>query len=136
MCTRIAIGKSPQPQPTDPDVVGRKVYVTFGSFYPNSSDSRGNVWETQGYGGTWTEIRAGLPSAPMYSIVISPISPNTLYLGTEVGVFASADDGVTWSPGNGGPANVPVFDLFWMGPKLVAVTHGRSIFTLQRFSDD
>jgi photosystem II stability/assembly factor-like uncharacterized protein len=136
MCTRIAIGKPPQPQPTDPDVVGRKVYVTFGSFYPNSSDSRGNVWKTQGYGGMWTEIRAGLPSAPMYSIVISPINPNTLYLGTEVGVFASADDGVTWSPGNGGPANVPVFDLFWMGPKLVAVTHGRSIFTLQRFTDD
>jgi len=130
MCTRITIGQADGGLP-------RKVYVTFSGFFPSQSDSRGNVWKTPDNGMTWTDISIGLPHAPIYSLVISPFNPGNLYIGTEVGVFASSDGGTMWSPGNGGPANVPVFELFWMipppsqmRPKLVAATHGRSIFTL------
>jgi hypothetical protein len=45
-----------------------------------------------------------------------------------VGIFASADGGAAWSLGNDGPANAFVEELFWMGPQLVAATHGRGMF--------
>jgi len=41
------------------------------------------------------------------------------------GVFGTSDGGDTWSTSNDGPANVEVDELFWLGNKLVAVTHGR-----------
>ena len=54
--------------------------------------------------------------------------PAFLYAATEVGIFASADAGATWFPTNQGPANVAVYELFWMDRVLVAATHGRGIF--------
>ncbi len=125
-CARITIGSAP---PTnDPEAVTVK-YATFGGFYPSPSDNRGNVWKTVDNGLAWTDIHHNLPAAPIYSLVVSPSNPNLLYVGTEVGVFASSNGGMTWSPGLGDP-NVPVMELFWMGPKLVAATHGRGMFTL------
>jgi BNR/Asp-box repeat len=126
MCTRITVG----PQNSQGS---RAVYATFAGFFPSQTDSKGNVWKTLFSGTsnvTWTDIHHGLPSAPIYSLVISPFYPDRLYLGTEIGVFASSNGGDSWSPGRRGPANVPVFELFWMEPKLVAVTHGRGLFTL------
>ena len=113
MCTRITIA---------PDTLTK--YVTFGGFNDD------NVWKTQNNGGTWTKISNGLPTVPIYSLVVSQSNLNTLYIGTEVGVFATSDGGITWSPSSGGPANVHVAELFWMGSKLVAATHGRGLFTL------
>jgi photosystem II stability/assembly factor-like uncharacterized protein len=113
-CTRITI---------DPFDFTR-VYTTFGGF---SSD---NVYRTTDSGATWTNIAPGLPSAPVHSLVIAPFNTNFLYLGTEVGVFASPDGGATWSPGNECAANVCVNELFWMGRRLVAATQGRGLFQI------
>lgn len=43
--------------------------------------------------------------------MISPSNPDFLYVGTEVGVFASANGGATWSPAFGGFASDTVFAL-------------------------
>jgi len=98
-CTRITIGRA---QPMDPPNVARTVYVTFGGFFPTPTETRGNVWRRESDGVTWTDIHNTLPSTPIYSLVISPSNPNFLYIGTEVGVFASANGGETWSPAFGG----------------------------------
>jgi len=100
------------------------VYVCFGGF------SSGNVWRTTNNGTNWSNIAGGLPSAPVNSLVIKPSDSASLYVGTEVGVFASADGGSTWSASNDGPANVNVDELFWMGDTLVATTHGRGCFSI------
>ena len=113
-CERIAIS------PTSSD----KVYITFGGFNAD------NVWRTTDSGATWTSISTNLPAAPVNSIVISPVDQKTLYAGTEVGIYGSSDDGATWSTGNDGPANVSVDELFWLGNKLVAATHGRGMFAI------
>jgi photosystem II stability/assembly factor-like uncharacterized protein len=120
-CTRITIAP---PLPTDDPQAVRLVYVTFGGFNNN------NVWRRESDGITWTNIHHNLPSIPIYSLVVSTSNPAFLYVGTEAGVFASADGGTTWSPNFGGPANTRVVELFWMGTKLVAATHGRGMFTL------
>jgi hypothetical protein len=96
--SHITIG---HPSLSDPPEVARTVYVTFGGFFPSMTDTRGNVWK-RGSTGNWSDIHHNLPSTPIYSLVISPSNPAFLYVGTEVGVFASADGGMNWSPAFGG----------------------------------
>ncbi|MCW5857036.1 MAG: hypothetical protein KIS63_02020 [Caldilineales bacterium] len=102
------------------------VYATFGGF------SADNVWRTTDGGATWSDITGsgatGLPDAPVRSLVIHPTNANWLYVGTEVGVFASENGGAAWSLPQDGPANVSVDELFWMNNTLVAATHGRGLF--------
>ena len=53
-----------------------------------------------------------------------------LYLGTDMGVFASLDSGKTWTAMAGGLPHVPVHDL-QVHPRegdLVLATHGRSVY--------
>lgn len=58
-----------------------------------------------------------------------PCNGQQLYVGTELGVFASDDAGVTWTPANGGLAHTIVETLdFKNANSLVAFTHGRGAF--------
>jgi len=100
------------------------VLAVFGGFVA------GNVWRTDDGGTTWSNIAGTLPAAPVRAVAVHPRHADWLYIGAEVGVFASEDRGVTWSPTNEGPANVSVDDLFWMGDRLICVTHGRGLFEL------
>jgi photosystem II stability/assembly factor-like uncharacterized protein len=100
------------------------VYATFGGF---NSD---NIYRTTDGGITWANIAGGLPIAPVRSLVIAPFNSSFLYVGNDVGVFASANGGASWSPGNEGAANAAVDELFWMNNTLVAATHGRGIFKI------
>ena len=100
------------------------VYLTFGGY------SSGNVWKTIDAGANWSSIGSSLPEAPVRSLVIHPRNTRFLYIGSEVGVFASEDGGVTWSPTNEGPTSCSVDDLFWMGDTLVAATYGRGMFKI------
>jgi photosystem II stability/assembly factor-like uncharacterized protein len=100
-----------------------KVYVAFGGF------DKDNLYVTSNGGVTWKNITGNLPAAPIRTIVRHPTKPGWLYVGTEVGIFASEDGGASWSTTNDGPANVSVEELFWYSDnKLVAATHGRSMF--------
>jgi hypothetical protein len=115
------------------------VYVAFGGNAYDEGFNPDNLWKTTNGGSTWANISGtppnNLPSVPVRSIVTSRSSfyPGYLYIGTAVGVFASTDNGGTWSPGIAGdvPANVFVNQLFWADnpSRLVAVTYGRGMFT-------
>jgi hypothetical protein len=102
------------------------VYITFGGYAAT------NVWKTTDGGATWAAATGtgvtALASLPVWSIAINPTNSAWLYAGTELGVFTSEDGGVTWQSVTDGPANVPVYDLSWMGNTLLAATHGRGIF--------
>ena len=102
----------------------RVVYVTFGGF------SSRNVWKTDDNGLNWTDISASLPDAPIRTLAIHPQNSKFIYIGTEVGVFASENAGANWSPTNEGPTSCAVDHLFWMGNNLIAVTHGRGMFKI------
>ncbi|NNJ12165.1 choice-of-anchor D domain-containing protein [Chloroflexales bacterium ZM16-3] len=102
------------------------VYVTFGGFNAD------NVYRSTDGGTTWGDRTGsgatGLPDAPVRSLVISPLDSNRIYVGTEVGIFASEDAGATWSLPHDGPSNVSVDELFWVGNTLTAATHGRGVY--------
>jgi hypothetical protein len=100
------------------------VYACFSGFGAN------NLYRTTDGGTTWTNLSAGLPAAPLHSVVVAPFNSSYLYVGSDLGVFGSADQGVTWSPANEGPANVQVLNLAWARNYLLAATHGRGAFRI------
>src|SRR5579859_125932 len=110
--------------PTNSNVV----YATYGGYTAH------NVWRTVDGGQNWTDITGSglsqLPAAPVYSLVINPHHSDWLYVGTEIGVFASTDGGQHWGVPQDGPANVSVDELFWMNSNLVAATHGRGLWEI------
>jgi hypothetical protein len=113
-CTRITI------HPADADTV----YVAFGGYEVD------NVWVTRNGGATWAGPTSMLPAAPIRAVAVHPRRHELLYLGSEVGLFASEDRGVSWFPTNDGPTNCSVDDLLWMDETLVCVTHGRGMFRI------
>ncbi|MFZ5843722.1 MAG: hypothetical protein ACOY3E_12590 [Pseudomonadota bacterium] len=118
--TRIAI------DPANPDVV----YVAYGGF---SSD---NLYKTSDGGSSWTSVSSGLPAAPVRGIAIKPDRPQWLFVGTEVGVFASENAGSSWGLSHDGPANVSIDELVWMDyDTLVAGSHGRGIYIADVIED-
>ena len=113
--------------PSDSNVV----YVAFGGF------SDGNLQRTTNGGQTWADVTGtgvnSLPFAPIRGVARNPTKPNWLYVGTEVGIFASEDGGATWQANNEGPASVSVDELVFMNNSstLLAATHGRGVWTLR-----
>ena len=112
-----------------------EVFVTIGGY------SGDQVWLTTDRGATWTD-RTGsfpfdLPSVQVNTVRYHPGNPNWVYVGSDLGVFASEDKGLHWRvlpayPGNDGPANVAVDELFWQGGEaLIAATHGRGMYRAQ-----
>jgi hypothetical protein len=113
-CTQIAVS------PHDPAVV----LATFGGYVVD------NVWRSDDSGATWRSVHAGLPAAPIRAVTVHPRLADLIYLGTEVGLFASDDGGASWSATNQGPTSCSVEDLLWHGETLYCVTHGRGMFQI------
>jgi hypothetical protein len=106
----------------DPDD-SNKVTVAFTGF------STDNLWRTADGGATWRSITGNLPWAPIFDVKRHAVNRSWLYAATSVGVFASEDDGATWSTTNDGPATVRVRELAWYDDNtLLAGTYGRGIF--------
>src|SRR5262249_10349016 len=62
---------------------------SFGGFH---------VWKSVTGGATWTQIDGTppnkIPDIPAHSIVVDPINPLRLYVGTDLGVFVTVDGGL------------------------------------------
>ena len=108
--------------PQDPMVV-YATYATFGGTHVWKSLDGGTAW--QGLDGTGA---SRLPDLPAHSLVVDPRHPQRLYLGTDLGVFASLDGGATWAVANTGFANVVTESLVLEPPYLFAFTHGRGVW--------
>jgi hypothetical protein len=110
------------------DANGKDVFISYAAYADGAPGS--NVWASADGGSTWTDIGGSLPDAPVHKVTRHPAHPQFLYLGTEIGLFASDDGGMHWSPTNEGPTNCPVYDLLWMSNRLICTTHGRGMFAI------
>lgn len=83
------------------------------------------------FGASWTSISAGLPE-PVSSIAEDPADGRILYVGTDLGVYASLDRGASWVSLCAGLPSAPVVDVAVhpRDPVLVAATHGLSVFVM------
>jgi len=110
-----------------------RFYVTFDGH--RSGDFTPYVFVTDDDGASFRSIAAGLPTGgPDFVHVIreDPATEDLLFVGTDVGVYASFDRGATWRRFMNGLPTVPVHDLV-IHPRdreLIAGTHGRSIWII------
>jgi hypothetical protein len=105
-------------------------FVGLGGFSPD------NLWRTTNAGASFVDLTgsgvSGLPNAPVNGIAQHPSLADRLYVGTDVGVFASQNGGATWSTSNDGPADVSVDEVVFLhgSTTLLAATHGRGLWTI------
>jgi photosystem II stability/assembly factor-like uncharacterized protein len=102
-----------------------------------SQYSSAKVLRTKDFGQTWEDISGyaegkdkGFPNVPVFSLIVMPHQPQTIWVGTEIGVFESNDDGESWHKLGGNFPAVLVWDLKIVDDQVVAATHGRGIWTV------
>ncbi|HEX6822903.1 MAG TPA: hypothetical protein VF123_12660 [Candidatus Sulfotelmatobacter sp.] len=117
------------------DETGNIAYVGIMGF----TGGTGHVWKTTNGGTTWTDFTANLPDSPVNAVVVYPALAQ-VYVGTDVGVFASSTSTADWTELGPNPAtnragflpNVAVTALrvFASGGQLLlrASTYGRGIW--------
>ena len=110
--------------PEDPE----RVYVVFsgfGSAHLYRSEDGGDSWQPLG--------EAYLPDVPANTLAIDPLYPDHMYLGNDLGVFASTDGGATWvSLAEGLPEALMAMHLSISASnrKLRLATHGHGVYEI------
>ncbi len=105
-------------------------YLTVSGF------NSGHVFKTVDAGVNWADISGNLPNIPANTLLIDPAAPTTLYVGTDIGVFRSTNDGAAWEGLNTGlpPVIVTELDAQQSG-LIVAGTYGRGAYTLTNINN-
>jgi len=116
--------------PNDPTVI----YATLSGFNSQTPGQPGHVFRTTIGGTAWTNISPAL-DIPFNAIVLDGVpAPSTIFVGTDLGVIRSVDDGASWSVLDDVHfPNVPVTDLVINAQAgvLRAATFGRGVFELK-----
>ncbi len=96
------------------------------------NDFQAWLWKSTDYGNTWTDVSANIPGGPINVIYEDPDNKGVLYVGTDLGVYVSADDGASWGVLGSGLPITFVHDLKIHAKSRTAViaTHGRGMFKL------
>ncbi|MGB9771146.1 MAG: VPS10 domain-containing protein [Candidatus Kapaibacteriota bacterium] len=104
-------------------------FVSFSGFYTS------HIFKTTNYGKNWIDIGKSLPDIPVNSVAVHPFNEDIIFVGTDIGVFASYDGGSNWFPFGEGLPRSPVTDLKFARYQLTsqtiplrAATHGRGIW--------
>ena len=101
----------------------RKVFETF-----NAND--GNP--------TWNNITRNLPNVPINTVAISNDAINTMYIGTDIGVFVTSNNRVNWLMYSNGLPATRVYDLeinTAINPaRIYAATFGRGVFSAETYT--
>jgi hypothetical protein len=90
------------------------------------------VWKSTDYGKTWVSIAGNIPLGPVNVIREDPVDKNILYVGTDLGVYATKDGGKTWNVLAAELPSTYVHDLI-IHPRdnvIVIATHGRGMWAL------
>lgn len=120
-----------------------KAYVAMTRYKFN--DFAPLAFVTRDYGKTWKKIVSGIPGEAWVHVVREdPKRPGLLYMGTELGMFVSFDDGAHWQSLQLNLPGTPITDLQVQrrDNDLVAATAGRGFWILddlgplQQLTDD
>ncbi|MFN8468554.1 MAG: exo-alpha-sialidase [Caldilineaceae bacterium] len=92
-------------------------------------DNTPYLYKTADYGQTWTRISAGLPPDDFLRVVrCDPNRQGVLYVGSELGLYVSVDDGATWQRWGANVPVSPIYDLKIRDTNLILATHGRGFW--------
>jgi photosystem II stability/assembly factor-like uncharacterized protein len=90
------------------------------------------LYKSTNYGKTFQSIASNLPAGSVNVIREDPRDPNTLYVGTDFGVFISVNGGTTWEVLGGNLPSVQVSDLqLQKRDNLIVIsTYGRGMWVM------
>lgn len=116
--------------PHDPS--DNTLYVTFGDYGPT------RVGVTRDGGQTWSSIHSNLPEIPVFTIRIDPRDAKRAFVGTELGLWTTADvtvENPVWERYSYGTAYTRVIQLHWgnQGNNLWIATYGRGMIRANRY---
>ena len=100
-----------------------------------------SVYYSSNAGASWQSKEGNLPDLPVKAVMVNPLNPDEVILGTELGVWGTAnfnDANPSWSQAQNGMKDVKVtsFDLRTSDNTVLASTYGRGMFTGQFTADD
>lgn len=90
-----------------------------------------HVYRSTDGGATWTAIDNGLPDVPTNTLFIDPDYPDHLYVGNDIGLYISYDNGDNWEPYGEGPEDAVLVMHLSRSPannKLRIATHGLGVY--------
>src|SRR5206468_2965929 len=93
------------------------------------------VYRTDDYGQTWTKIVAGIAPNDFARAIREDVKvAKLLYLGTELGIYLSFDDGANWQSLRQNLPDTPVHDIAVEQRDLVIATHGRGFYVMDHIA--
>ncbi|TAD99800.1 MAG: T9SS C-terminal target domain-containing protein [Bacteroidetes bacterium] len=96
------------------------------------------ILRTKNAGQTWEDISGfdngetstrGFPDVAVYSLIVFPAPDSRIWVGTEIGMFESKDDGKSWNLLQGNLPSVSIWEMKILDNQAVLATHGRGIWT-------
>jgi photosystem II stability/assembly factor-like uncharacterized protein len=112
------------PSPYDANVA----FVSKNGF--RNDDFTPYLYRTTDGGKTWASISGDLPRAPINVVAQDRVNPHLLFVGNDLGVWISIDDGAKWTRWRGNLPVIPVHDLM-IHPRendIVLATYGRALW--------
>jgi photosystem II stability/assembly factor-like uncharacterized protein len=97
------------------------------------------VLRTKDLGETWEDISGftdavkssnGFPDVATYSLLVMPHNTDIIWAGTEIGLFESTDNGVSWHYAIDEFPAVSIWQMNITDDQVVMATHGRGIITV------
>ncbi len=125
--TSVGAGQIPNRYPTDIHVNpnnSAEVYAVFGGF------GTGHVYKSTNAGLNWTNISGNLPDVPHQCVAVDPLYTQNIYVGNDLAVYVSTNNGAQWYEYRNGMPYALVFDLTIVYPNrhIRATTHGNGIY--------
>jgi hypothetical protein len=112
------------PSPHDSNVA----FVAKNGF--RNDDFMPYLYRTTDGGKTWTSMAGDLPRAPINVVAQDQVDPHLLFVGNDIGLFVSIDDGAHWTQWRANLPIIPVHDLK-IHPResdIALATYGRSLW--------
>lgn len=92
----------------------------------------GKIYRTRDLGQTWENLTNNLPDIPVHTVLVMPFDSSEIWIGTDLGLFISYDEGNSWTYADNGIPAVAIRRLKIVGNDIVAATHGRGIWSVYR----
>ncbi|MFC1481307.1 T9SS type A sorting domain-containing protein [Candidatus Neomarinimicrobiota bacterium] len=91
----------------------------------------GNSWvDISGFSTPGEPSTKGFPDVACFCLIVMPYDENTIWVGTEIGVFISEDAGTSWNYQEAGLPHVGVFQMKIVDDQVVAATQGRGVWSV------
>ncbi|MDR2697122.1 MAG: hypothetical protein LBB40_01445, partial [Holophagales bacterium] len=104
-----------------------------------------HLWKSTDGGATWISIDGSITNSngfpfgiPVHVVKVDPTDNSTVYAGTDVGLYRTTDQGLTWERFGDGLPLVSVRDIYIApdGSFMRVGTHGRGVWEMQGFTDN